>query len=35
MSDLLDVSRIANGKLRLDREGLDLKTIATDAVEAM
>lgn len=35
VSDLLDVSRIAVGKLRLQREAVDLKTIVTDAVEAM
>lgn len=35
VGDLLDVSRIAAGKLRLDREAVDVAMIARDAVEAM
>jgi signal transduction histidine kinase len=35
VGDLLDVSRIGAGKLRLDREPVDLGAVARDAVEAM
>ncbi|HEY7171794.1 MAG TPA: ATP-binding protein [Vicinamibacterales bacterium] len=35
IDDLLDVSRIISGKLRLERTAVDLRTIVEDAVQAM
>jgi PAS domain S-box-containing protein len=35
ISDLLDVSRIVSGKLRLELESVDLAQVAEDAVEAL
>jgi PAS domain S-box-containing protein len=35
ISDLLDISRIVSGKLRLERQPIDLETLVTDAIETV